>query len=55
MNRPDCHRCKHIAHENLCRTITISGPPSLEGKKVGDGYEHTGRTETPCECMGYIA
>lgn len=49
-------RCFHPCHahpgEKACAAITVSGPPSLEGKAFGDGYIHVGRIETRCGCPG---
>ena len=53
-----CQRCQHEPHKhsgNGCATITISGPPSDQGKPVGDSYQHIGRTETICDCTGFLA
>lgn len=51
-----CAHCHHLPHpDRRCRVVRVDGPPSTEGRKVGDFYEHTGRTETPCPCTTYTA
>lgn len=51
-------RCFHPCHthqdEKACRAITISGPPSDQGRAVRDSYEHVGRSATPCDCPGLV-
>lgn len=49
-----CTNCSHLPHpDRRCRVTRIDGPASTQGHRVGDGYEHTGRTETQCECDTY--
>lgn len=48
-----CGHPRHTHGTGPCIAKTITGPPSTEGRKVGDGYEHTGRTETACPCTEY--
>jgi hypothetical protein len=49
-----CTRCDHHPHpDRRCRVKRIDGPPSTQGRRVGDGYEHIGRTETQCDCNTY--
>lgn len=51
-----CAFCGHPRHTHStgpCITKRITGPASTKGRKVGDHYEHTGRTETPCPCTEY--
>jgi hypothetical protein len=49
-----CATCKHLPHpDRACRVKRVDGPASSEGCKVGDDYEHTGRTVTQCPCATY--
>lgn len=53
-----CRTCDHADHMHPaggpCVAVTITGPPSLEGKPVGDGYDHIGRDELTCRCPRYV-
>lgn len=52
-----CNGCGHQRHMHKsngpCLTKTVSGPPSNEGKAVGDFYDHVGREELACWCREY--
>lgn len=49
-----CANCGHTPHPNRgCLYSTVTGPPSNDGRRVGDSYEHVGRTVTPCPCSNY--
>jgi hypothetical protein len=52
-----CKSCGHPrhAHGERCTVSSVSGPASAKGRRVGDGYEHTARTVTPCRCEGYVS
>lgn len=56
-----CHRCGHPRHyhisETHCLSTTISGPSSTDGKPrpADGGYDHVGRIETRCDCIGFLA
>lgn len=50
-----CQSCGHLPHpERGCRVKRVSGPPSTEGRKAGDGFDHAGREVTPCACVEYV-
>lgn len=43
-----CAHCGHLPHlGRRCRVVRVDGPPSTEGRKVGDFYEHTGTQRNP--------
>lgn len=49
--RPTCPSCPHLPHPaRPCCTVTVTGPPSDQGRPIGDGYTHGGRTVTECGC-----
>lgn len=49
-----CGDCHHLPHpDRRCRVKRVDGPASNDGHKVGDEYEHTGRTVTQCPCDTY--
>ena len=58
MNVTRC-TCNHPRHMHRggqsCAATDVSGPPSLAGKPVGDGYAHIGRDANPCACESYSA
>jgi len=36
--------------ESGCHASDVTGAPCNQGRAVGDGYDHGGRTVTPCDC-----
>ena len=50
-----CHHPEHMHNTSGCHATDVTGPPSADGKRVGDGYVHIGRTSTACECDRFVA
>lgn len=56
MTAPRCLSCRHPEHMHGatgCAASDVTGPPCDQGRGVGDGYDHGGRTVTPCDCNHY--
>lgn len=48
-----CGHPPHHHHQNVCRTVTVWGPPSPADASAH--IEHAGRNTTPCNCGDYQA